>query len=423
MEAGLLFADGGAWVCAALALLIVFVTFRRPLWGVAAFLAATLTAPLWTYRPEVQAIGLGGTILLLAAAAVVRAPHRPRWPSRGADRGMLVAGLLALLAAIGGAANGHGRSWLAADAYHYVIVIPLAYYATRRLIPAAWVDRILDAYVVMAAAMALVLLQISYASGENGRLVWLVGAVLDDGGVQIQSDFAFPHLPLAIVTLRLAERVTPARAASALILAAALVLTYKRTYWLSYVIGITVALGAVATTRWRRAAIATAATAVCIAGGVALTVAVGLNGDAVRQRSAELAHPAQAATMQTRVDEWRGVIPYALERPIGYGFGASFRIPHGDPDAPRHHFIHNQYLQWTLQGGVGLTLAMLVSLALVLRDLWRTRRSNTSVAIAATVIAIGVAGLAVPSFCAPVTGCMLGLAVTGSGGTRPPTPA
>lgn len=417
MEAGLFYTAVGPWLAMAAFLTLVFVAFRHPLGGLVGYVALLYATPYFTYLDDLQAIAAAAGALCLLAAALIRRP--PVWPIRLAppDWAMAAFVLLMALGALRGLLAGHARAHLAADVYHYLVIAPLLYVAGRRLVRADAIERFLGAFVWLSAAAAVPAILL-IATKSNTELVWLVGAPLDEGGARLKPDFAYPMVPLIVV---IAGLLTVARARlvlAATLLAAALVLTYKRTYWGGTLIGAAAAIGlALAGLRApRRVLVGTLGAALALGLGIAIALAAGLNTESAISRSGGLARPGEVSTVETRAGELREVLAHVRVAPLGYGLGAAPRIPFGDPGGHPTHYTHTIYLQWCLQGGIPAALAGVAIIGLVLSGLVRRRREPTAIALAAVITALAVAGLALQSLNSPLAALMVGLGASVAAG-------
>jgi O-antigen ligase len=218
---------------------------------------------------------------------------------------------------------------------------------------------------------------------------------------------------MVIVTTWLLVRARVLWFTSAVLTAAALVLTYKRTYWAAYATGGAFATLLALTGAWprpRRAVAGAVATAAAIALGIGIAVLAGLDTENAVRRGEGLARPTEVPTVVTRADELVEVIAHVSTAPFGYGLGAAPKIPFGDPDGTPTHYTHTIYLQWCLQAGIPTALAGVLLIGVLVLRLVRRRADPAAMALAAALSALAVAGLALQSLNSPVSALVVGLA-------------
>lgn len=420
MEAGLLFQSGGPVILAILGLGYIFVSHRRPLAAPVWFGGLMGLLPFLTYRLELQGALTALAVGVLASAAFVRLLPRPGWPRHPADR--VVVGLMALFMVASGVGllAGNNQRHLAADALHLFVVFGLLYASVRGLVGSRGVGRVLDGYVAVAAVLAALTVQVLATTGPEGHLVWLVGAPLDEGGVRIKASFAFPLLALLVAATRLLTRPRLPMVVAGILLAAAMVLTYKRTFWIASMVGLLPVLVAVLTSGTRPVVLArrVAGLLAVVGAGTLLAILVGLNTESFVTRTRDLAAPTEVATYQSRQSEWREVLHHIGDRPLGHGLGAALRIPHHDPDGRLTHYIHSTYLQWTVLAGAPATALLVAMLGGLGVGLWRRRHDPDALALGGALVALAVAGLALQSFQAPMATVFLALAASRTEGPR-----
>lgn len=318
--------------------------------------------------------------------------------------------VLMLVAAARGLAAGHARAFLAADVYHYLLVAPALYVAGRRMRP-EMIPSLLEGLVLLSALAAVPAIAIIRAAPDTD-LIWLVGAPLDEGGIRIKPDFAYPLVPMLVATTCLLTRLRARVLTSTVLIAAALVLTYKRTFWGSYAASATLAVGLALSATWprvRRVVIGATAVALTLGLGLAVAVLAGLNGRSAAERGEGLSHPSDVHTVQTRAAELDDVLAYVRAAPLGYGLGAAPEIPFGDPEGIPTHYTHTIYLQWCLQGGVPAAIAGTLLLGTIAWRLVRRRREPAAIALAVSVVALMIAGFALQSLNSPISALVVGL--------------
>jgi len=419
MEAGLFYTSPGPWILAVVFLLYVFVIFRQPLWGAWAFVGIVLAAPLVSYRPDVQAVLIGASVLVVLAAVVSGRARHPAPVRSPLDVGMGVVAGLVVLAALHGYLAGNSRLYWAGDLYHFLLTGPLLYFGFRALVRAEDVTKFLTGYLTLATVAAAIALAILWRTDENGSLVWLIGAPLDEGGVRLKPDFGFPLVPLIVVTAGLLARPRIRWGAGMVLLAATLILTYKRTFWLAYLAGALSLLLAAPhfLTPPGRAAMGTLARrtlliVLLIAAGGGLARLLGLNPSSAATRGLDLHQPASVGTFQTRTAEWSEAIRYIRAHPLGLGLGAAPRLPYGDPSGRPTHYVHNNLLHWSIQAGLPTALLGASLLVVFWVMAWRRRHDVDVLTTAASVGGLAVAGVAVLSFYSPMGAVMLAIGVT-----------
>ena len=416
MEAGLLYTAAGPWIIALFFLLFIFVSFRKPLEGCLLYTAYLLAANYITYRPDFQAIGSGAGILVLACVAAVRRPPMRGAFSAPADRWMAGFLVVMLIAAIHGWLAGHSRALIAADVYHYLLAGPLLYFTIRLLLPPEQIGRFVSRYVVLATLAALLVI-IVLRGDHDQTYVWLIGSHLESG-IRLKPDFAFPIVALLAAVAGLFARPKPGSGIAILLLTASLVLTYKRTLWIAFAAGLAalwllpvLRRGAFAD-RLRSRLRTTPLLVVFLAAGVALSVLAGLSQTSAIERSADLAKPGEVETYAVRQTQWTEALSIIVERPLGWGFGASHTMTRDMGDIGPTHHIHNMYLQWSTQGGIQAFLAACGVLGSFLLAAWRRRSDPTMLPISASVLALMVAGLAHLSFYTPMASVLLAMGVS-----------
>lgn len=411
MEAGLFYTAAGPWLAAAAFLALVFVAFRHPVGGVIVYVGLVYVSHYFTYLDELQGIVAAAGAGCLLSAALIRRP--PAFPLRLAppDWAMLAFVALMAIAAIRGLTADHARGHLAADVYHYLLVAPVLYVVARRLIRDGDVERLLGAFVWLSAAVAaLAVVLIATASGTE--LLWLVGAPLDEGGVRLKQGFDYPMVPAIVAVAGLLVRPRPRLLVAAALLAAALVLTYKRTFWGGTLIGSAFVLGLAASHSRRRLFTGGLAAMLALAIGIGLAVAAGLNTESAIERSGGLARPTAVSTVGTRSDELSHVLAHVRAAPLGYGLGAAPVIPFADPDGRPTHYTHTIYLQWCIQGGIPAAIAGVALLLLVVRGLVRRRDEPAAIALAGAIVALAATGFALQSLNSPISALVIGLGAT-----------
>jgi O-antigen ligase len=217
-----------------------------------------------------------------------------------------------------------------------------------------------------------------------------------------------------VAATRLLTRPRLGTVVAAILLGGAMVLTYKRTFWIASLCGLIPVGMALLATRPHPAVLVrrVGGLALAVAAATGLAILVGLNTESFVARTQDLAAPTEVATYQSREVEWREVFGHVVDRPLGHGLGAAPRIPRHDPAGRPTHYIHNTYLQWSILAGVPAALLLLALLATLGRRLWRLRHDPDALALGAGLLAVAVAGLAVQSFQAPMATVFLALAAS-----------
>lgn len=416
MEAGILYTSVGPFLLLIVFLVFVFVSFRRPLSGCLLFSGIVLGAPFITWRDDLRAVAIGAGVATLAAAALVRNPPRGVWPTTTVDRWTAAFALCVAAAAVHGALAAHRPKFLLGDIYHYLIAGPLLYFAVRRLLAASEVRRFLSGFVGVATVVAAVSLVV-VGQRLTDRLVWLGAAPLDDRVMRLRPDFGFPVLPLLVASNGMLARPSAPRAAFTAILAAALAFTYQRTFWVAFAAGFillaifrfarpqpTAGSAPPAATVARRLG----ATLLPLAAGVALAIWAGLDVEQLARRTTELRRPGDVPTLALRRAEWSTALASVIDRPLGHGLGAETMLSDRGSAVRPVHYIHNMYIQWSIQAGIQAAVAaigMTVSFLLALRR----ARDESAPALAGSLFAVAVSGLALLSFYSPLAWVFLAL--------------
>jgi len=394
MQAGLLFAPGGPWILAGLGLAFVFVTFRRPLWGIALSAAWAGFASFVTAEPTLQAIGSTLCVLVLGAAALARRGGSACPCSDPLDKVMAaIAGVVGIAAVQGWVAQ-HSRSLLLGDLYHFLVLGPALYFACRGLVGPGEVATAVRGIVLASVAWSIAAVSVVAFSGDHGELMWLAGAPLDEGGLRLDTDFGIPLVALTLTIAHLARRGPSWREVAFLPLATALVLTYKRTLWGAALL----AAGMLFVDEVRKRRVRPRAwvwMGVMGLGALGLAALAGLNVESALRRGGELARPTTAATFQSRVPEWRAAVSAIVQKPLGHGLGATLPVP-SRRDEGRTHHIHNMFLQWGFQAGVQMVLLMFLATWFLLRG--HPRAGSEQAGLRAALVALLCAGTTVLSF-------------------------
>jgi hypothetical protein len=375
---------------------------------------------LWTYDLSTRAVLTTGPLLVLVLAALGGGEGHPR-RRPGFTRPDAAVALFALTMAVA-AARGwmadHSRSAVLGDVYHQLVVVALVYAAFRVAVRSADVPRFLIGWVTATAIVAVLQISVLALYPIKPDWVWMVGAPLDEGGARLKPDFGFPTLAAVVAGAIMWQRARLRDIVSGTALLAAMILTYKRTFWIAGGTGLIAAWmidTGVGGRRGRGRPVAHLLATGAL--GVALAFLVGVNAESVRTRATGLADPLNVNTVETRFDEFGPTLAHIATRPFGIGFGGTIEIP-TESGARRAHYVHNAYLQWTLLGGAPAGIAMIACIGLVLVRVVRHRRDRWLLPLGASVLAAAISGLAVQSFYSPLAAMSLAVAVTRSGMIR-----
>lgn len=410
MEAGLLYTDAGPALAGALLLAFFYASLRDRASGVAWFTGLVLIAPFFTYRDTLQAAGIGTALLLLGAATLSVERPRLRWPSSPIDRVMILFALVMSVAALRGLLAGNPRTYWAGDAYHYLLIGPGLYAITRLALRGGHAAHVIGRVLWIATVVGLLTLLVLLASRSRPDWMWLVGGPLDEGGIRLKPDFGFPLLALVLALGRAQARPSWRAWVPILVLTTVLVLTYKRTFWVSSIAAwLLVVLLGLRLHGLRAVCRAWLPLAPALGVAIAIATLLGANTESLARRTEESLTPTAAPTMHTRWAEWRAVVTDVRAHPIGHGFGAERTLDGGR----RAHYVHSVYLQWALQGGLVGVMAgvILFAVATGLGVRHAGRAADVPGATGAT-FGLAVAGLVLLSVYTPMTGMLLGVHAT-----------
>lgn len=337
--------------------LIAFVFFesdaiRGAAVGVLLFLLAAIGLLSWVFRGQAHEMRISPYLAAWSVIALVGA------------YGLVLAGM-----------RGNNVYYIAADLYHFFVELllgaavaswALGDVSAKRM--ARWTGLI--GIVLGVIGMALIALSAVGVQFGGGNLI------AGSGLFRLELGRGFPITALIFTTAALFSKRQWDRRTRLLLVAAFVVLmidlvfTFKRTMWLAY-------LGAVflirAPRRWIMIAGAGIVMAVAAFALIAkiypgfLVALGGVIGDALTYNKSYTIED----TIQERLFQYLGLLPYIRANLLGYGFGAEFStyvptLKHFD----RVHYVHNYYLYHLLQVGLPGVAALFGTWLWYMRRLW-----------------------------------------------------
>ena len=290
----------------------------------------------------------------------------------GAIVGMLL--VVGAYATVLGLVRHNDIYYLGADLYHWWIelffVAYFTYAVAKRITPGALVRNMIAISIVLGSLTLIVVVlgSIGLATGGGHKVaslnIW-----------RLEAGRGYPILLTLLLFASLRARVgltqawKLARFVGAALLLFALLITLKRTMWLTF-IGASVFL--YLPKRFLKAGLVAAPVGL---GGVAAVVALYPNAviRALETVALTLTYNPNYTVEETlgeRVQQMALLVPY-MSDPIGYGFGAQFYTywP-GENTYGYVHYIHNLYVYDLLQLGYGGIALFVIAYAMLLKGLW-----------------------------------------------------